>query len=291
MRVSIVTPSFNYGRFFEEAMDSVVSQSERLQVELVIADGGSTDQTIEIVERRADPRVGILVEPDVGQSDALNKALRRATGDIVGWMNADDYYLPGAFEAVVNIFSSYPSVDVVHGDVCFVDVGSRLRRLGAGYPVDDRVLESRGCVIPSCATFVRRTALERWSFDTELRVIMDWDYFLYLRRTAGSWAYLARPLSAFRRHGDQVTAGQSDRYSSEHERVTNRYKLPARTTGTLAIGDWLHRWRKLTSGSYFREARSLRYAGQLVRWNCRELAIDPLLSIYGRALDRVTVVE
>ncbi len=290
MRVSVITPSFNYGRFIEEAIASVLQQAPGLELELVISDGGSTDGTIEIVQKAADPHIMLISEPDDGQSDALNRALARSTGDVIGWMNADDYYLPGAFEAIAEVFVANPSVDVVSGDALFVDVNSRVLRLLGGYPVNDRVLERRGCVIPSCATFVRRTALQGWAFDTQLRVVMDWDYFLYLRRAGGDWAYIAKPLSAFRRHDDQVTAARADRRGMENQRVTDRYDLPPRTRASLLLGDWLHRWKKLSSGNYSREARVLGCRGQVVGWASGEPAIESLLDAYGRRLGEVTIV-
>src|SRR5438552_10816229 len=105
--ISIVTPSFNQAQFVEECLQSVKSQSYGC-VEHIVTDGVSTDGTVEIIKRYSqEPSSGYLrwaSEPDHGQSDALNKGFRMATGDFVGWLNSDDRYRPGCFRAVVDAF-------------------------------------------------------------------------------------------------------------------------------------------------------------------------------------------
>ncbi|MFN0249238.1 MAG: glycosyltransferase family 2 protein [Kofleriaceae bacterium] len=120
LRVSLVTPSFNHARFIERTIDSVLSQRGDFELDYRVLDGGSTDGTIDVLQRYGD-RVQWISERDKGQVDAINKGLRRATGDIVGWLNSDDVLLPGALERVVTAFRQNPTTDWVHGRCLIID--------------------------------------------------------------------------------------------------------------------------------------------------------------------------
>jgi glycosyltransferase involved in cell wall biosynthesis len=101
--ITIITPSFNQGRFIERTITSVLDQGYE-KLEYFVVDGGSTDGSVEIIRRYEDDLAWWVSEPDGGQTEAINKGLRRATGDIVAFINSDDHYLPGAFEKVVALF-------------------------------------------------------------------------------------------------------------------------------------------------------------------------------------------
>jgi len=112
--LSVITPSFNSAEFLEDALLSVVRQQGPC-VEHIVMDCASTDNTPEILNRF--PRVQWISEPDTGQSDAINKGFLRATGDLMGWLNADDYYLPGGLDAIAHAAEKYPEADVGEGRV------------------------------------------------------------------------------------------------------------------------------------------------------------------------------
>src|SRR5215467_1765166 len=118
-KISIVTPSFNHDGFIEEALLSVKKQNYP-NLEHIVVDGGSTDGTLEILQRYgSQPGWGHLrwtSEPDHGQSDALNKGFRLAQGDIVGWLNSDDRYRVGCLQKIVQAFSTHSQADVIYGD-------------------------------------------------------------------------------------------------------------------------------------------------------------------------------
>lgn len=262
MRFSVLTPSFNYAQYLGMAIASVSGQAG--DPEHVVMDGGSTDSTRHLLES-APSNVRWRSEPDRGQSDALNKALDMATGDIIGWLNADDYYLAGAFEAVAAVFARHPEVDVVHGDCVFVDADQRFVRLGAGYPTSRRVLANRGCVIPSTASFFRRSALGHAPWNADLRVVMDWDLFLRLIADGRRFKYLPLPLAGFRLHEAQVTHDLSDRNSPEHRIVRERWgAAPRHARWARRAGDLEHRMRKVATGAKYRELRAARHVGQEV---------------------------
>ena len=102
-RLTIITPSFNQGGFIERTIRSVLDQGYE-NLEYLIADGGSTDESVDVIRRYEDRIAWWVSEPDAGQTDAINKALARASGDVVAYINSDDYYLPGAFEAAMRAF-------------------------------------------------------------------------------------------------------------------------------------------------------------------------------------------
>jgi hypothetical protein len=124
--LSVLTPSFQYGRFLGDALASVLEQNG-LEVEDIVQDGGSTDGTVELL-RAAPPGVRWVSEPDGGQSDALNRAFARARGEWVAWLNADEFYLPGGLARLLDA-AKETGADVVYGDCVFVDEQGRVLRL------------------------------------------------------------------------------------------------------------------------------------------------------------------
>lgn len=263
MKFDVLCPSFNYGRFIGEAAASVLHQD--VDVRYVIQDAGSPDETRDVIRRFSDSRLDIVVEPDAGQSDALNKCLTRTNGDIVGWLNADEFYLPGSLSAVEDIFASRPDVDFVFGDVLFVDEKGALIRLLAQPGWSRFALEHRGCYVSTCATFFRRSLVGTKTFDTELRTVMDWDFYLDLTARANQIVHVPRPLAAFRAHDSRVTAEPLSRNSPEHQRVRDRYSI-SQSAALGHLGDLNHRIRKVTSGARTREGIAREFAGTSMSW-------------------------
>jgi glycosyltransferase involved in cell wall biosynthesis len=120
-KISIVTPSYNQAEFLERTILSVLNQNYP-NLGYIIIDGGSTDGSVEIIKKYEKYLVYWVSEKDKGQSDAINKGFLKATGDIVGWQNSDDIYLPGAFEKVVQVFSKFPNITIVFGSSLMIDV-------------------------------------------------------------------------------------------------------------------------------------------------------------------------
>ena len=227
VRVSLVMPSFNQAGFIERSLISVINQ-EYEGVELIVMDGGSRDGTREILERYSEHIALWRSEPDEGQSDALNKGFRRATGEIFGWLNSDDIYLPGALHHVAQIFTAYPGVDVVYGDWLTIDEHERiLERCPALAPSRTRLV-TEGFFCNAQAMFWRRSLHERLGeLDVRLHYTMDFDLFLRMISVAGPRAFFRTPraLGCFRVYAGQKTGSAVDAGASEHLRVIERAGL------------------------------------------------------------------
>jgi glycosyltransferase involved in cell wall biosynthesis len=181
LKFTVVTPSFNQGNFIEEAIYSVVSQ-EYKNVEYFVIDGGSNDQSLEVIKKYEHKITFWVSERDRGQSHALNKALKKATGDILIWINSDDILEPGALEKVSRYFAANPLVDVVHGRSVLFQEDKQLIR-GA----DEKYLPEQylaGMAFPQPSAFIRMSAVQRvkQELDESLHFGMDYDLFscLYL---------------------------------------------------------------------------------------------------------------
>ena len=269
VRLSVLTPSFNYGRFLGDAIASVSRQTHSgiEDVEHVVVDGGSTDETLEIL-RRAPGNVVWRSEPDDGQSDALNKALTLSTGDWIGWLNADEFYLPGAFQAVAEIVDRHPDATLIHGDTAFVDERGGFVRLRGHHDFRARVLRWHTPYISSCSMFLRREAVPRRGWDREMRAIMDWDLYLEVWSRGGTFHYLPRPLGAFRLHPAQVSATRTTDSSTERQLLVGRHRLPRPPLSVVfaQAGRLERALVKAAEGAYRRQRRAARFAGDDLRW-------------------------
>jgi glycosyltransferase involved in cell wall biosynthesis len=284
--VSVLTPSFGYGRFIADAIESVLSQ-EGVSVEHVVQDGLSQDETVDVL-RRFEGRIVWASEPDRGQSDALNKALAKASGRWIAWLNADEFYLPGSLAVLVK-HGERMAADIVYGDCVFVDADGNVERLLPQHRFKARILREYGCFVPSNAVLIRRSILGDAPWDPTMRRIMDWDLFMNLMARGARFVHLFHPVGAFRVHDDRITAKPpSD--GKEHSEVASRYGLPRDDRGRWKAsrrGRWLHRVYKVIDGAYMRQvgARSLR--GRNIRWfasaEARETWVTLIRNCYRRA--------
>lgn len=257
--ISVLTPSYNYRQFLPTAINSVLGSGD--SIEHVVMDADSTDGTQDVLS--ASPQSVVWrSESDRGQSDALNKALRLSSGNVIGWLNADDFYLPGTIDLVRTKFQEDPDLDVLYGDTVLVDGEGRILRLLNAYHAPSKVLAWRGPVFLSTATFYRRRVLGADPFDVRMRMLMDWDLFLKLLKDETlKFKYLPIPLAAFRVHELQVTHNQAGHRSSEHSLLRQKHHINEQLVPlTRPLGVGLHRFNKLIRGSWLREvlARQLR---------------------------------
>lgn len=205
MKFSIITPSFNQGRFIKDCLESVRAQmSDEFEIEHIVIDACSKDETLEILQQQS--FATWISEPDQGMSDGINKGFLRATGDWVMWLNCDDYLLPGALAHVAAHARNHPESDLIHGDCVFVTEGNQVMRRKYDTPIDGLDLLFVGCCIPSTSTFYRRSLIEKGALlDVQYRNCMDWEYYLRLERMGCKFGYVPEALAGFRWHDASTT--------------------------------------------------------------------------------------
>jgi GT2 family glycosyltransferase len=218
--ITIVTPSLNAADTLPAALESVRSQAYAGKVEHVVVDGGSTDATVEIL--RSAPRVRYVSEPDRGLSDAVNKGIRLADGEIVGWLNADDVYLPGAFEAVGRAFAAAPEALWATGPCLIMDSDrNEIRKAVTAYKNFSLRHYSYSLHLVqnfvSCpSTFVRRSAFDRVGpLDERFGYSMDYDLWLRLGRVSPP-VILDQTLAGFRMAPGSLSMSGFERQFVEH---------------------------------------------------------------------------
>ena len=202
MRFSIITPSYNQGAFIERTIRSVLAQEGDFELEYLVVDGGSTDETVAIL-RRYEGRLRFVSEPDRGQSDAINKGFARTTGDVVAWLNSDDLYVPGALAAVAEGLRT-SGARWCFGQCRIIDENDREIRAGIkrykewhGRHYTRRRLFTKD-FIPQPATFFRREILEHaGGLNPESHLAMDYDLWLRFARIAEP-LFIPHDLAAFR---------------------------------------------------------------------------------------------
>ena len=244
LKFSAVTPSFNQGKYIEQTIQSVLGQ-DYANFEHLVIDGGSTDQTISILKKY--PHLKWVSERDKGQADALNKGFRMAEGDIIAWINSDDWYEPGTFEAVAKFFSENPDKNVVMGDCNLVDENGRVFDIVVnrerGFEQIRRYWVGRS--IPTQpAIFFKRALLEEPALlDETMHFAMDYELWLRLSR-ANRFYHIDRVVANYRFHG-AAKGGDQD-----WSKFTPEWKLAYRKHVTIPemIHDLLYRiLRKFSS--------------------------------------------
>lgn len=249
--ISVVMPSFNQKRFVEDAIESVLQQ-EYERKELVVIDGGSTDGTVDVL-RKYDRHIAYWVsESDSGQSSALNKGFRHVNGEILGWLNSDDVYMPGAFSLGVETFRARPGASVVFGDHAEIDECGDVLRVVHSFDFSVAQLVYEGFHCNAQAMLWKRDLMEEFGeFDMSLHRTMDYDMILRFGLIAGDDGFARVPevLGGFRRHGEQKTRGVDERVLAEHRAIAERYGFRDKYTFAGKV-----------KRAYFRGRRGIWYA-------------------------------
>jgi glycosyltransferase involved in cell wall biosynthesis len=239
MKLSIVTPSFNQGNFLEQTIQSVLSQ-DYAPIEYIIIDGGSTDESVDIIRRYEDRLAYWVSEKDRGQAHAINKGLEKATGDIFAFLNSDDLYLPGAFRAVAEHFRENPDCEWLCGETILFGPETRTTLAPTRVPKSAAHALSWAYTAPQPGMFWKREIVkeglqERW------RYCFDNELYARLLIRGHRCEHLPVPLAAYRFHTDSKTVAEGSLFDDEFDAITEMYRNELKgserrwTTATLLL--------------------------------------------------------
>ena len=270
MKISIIMPNRNGDRYIEQAIRSVLAQRQDKEVELefLVIDGASTDTSLQIIDRYLPDIARVISEKDRGPASAINKGLRLATGEIIGWLNADDYYFPGALARMVEVVKKRPGHAIYFGRCPIIgETGVEIRKgitafKECFFPASSRFTIQCINYLSQPATFFTRGAFERAGpLREDLRAAFDYEFFLRLWRQGGAARIPGKPVAAFRWHEVSISGLDFERQFREE------YEAAVRDAGRFspqALCHWFVRWGIV--GSYSLMAiyrrKSGRRAGQ-----------------------------
>jgi glycosyltransferase involved in cell wall biosynthesis len=220
LKISIITPSLNQGQFIEDTILSVLNQKYD-NFEHIIIDGGSTDNTINILKKYN--HLIWVSEKDSGQSNAINKGFKLATGDIIAWLNSDDYYEENIFEEVQNYFQKTENCFFLYGDITFVNENKAVINKVSGNNLSYKNIIKNPDIVRQPSSFWRRSLLNEIGYlDEKLDLVMDLDFFLRIGQKH-EFYYLNRNLSFFRAYNENKTSSQKRKQYNEIKNVLKKH--------------------------------------------------------------------
>jgi len=236
-KISIVTASYNQGRFLEETIQSVLSQNYP-NLEYIIIDGGSTDNSVNIIKKYEKYLSYWISEKDRGQSHAINKGLKRAKGDILTYCNSDDVYLPGCFRSVVQYFNENLQTEFVYGDAYIINEDGKIIDIKKEIAFDYKMAccIGFGLIVFDPSSFMRRIVLDKVGYlDESLHYAMDGDYFFRVSQCCNI-VHVNELWVAMRRHSQAKSSNMS---LSNPLFAKEYYRELKRSFQTLSISNYM----------------------------------------------------
>lgn len=241
-QISIVTPSYNQAKFLEQAIQSVVYQGYP-NLEYIVIDGGSSDRSVEILKQHDQHITYWVSQSDRGQSHAINKGFAASSGEIMGWLNSDDFLLPGCLKLVGSLFQAYPQINWLTGFTCVADENGTLTTIRPKPAYSQRLLRAgfyhgRGLgFVSQEATFWRRSLFDKSGGKLDETRNFSMDYDLWRRFAVHSnLVVVDTVLAAFRKQQTQKTSDMASYYSEAHIRVPNSIRLVTLPTRLALLG-------------------------------------------------------
>jgi glycosyltransferase involved in cell wall biosynthesis len=229
MKISIVTPSFNQGQYLEKTITSVLEQNYE-NTEYHILDGGSTDNSKNVLKKFDDEITSWVSEKDKGQSHAINKGIKLSNGEIFGYINSDDFYEDGVFDIVVKFFNKNPNIDIIYGNFNYVDKNSNILSKQKGIPFDSGIFRYDQNLICQPASFWRENVFNKVGlFDEDLKFFMDYEFFLRCIKNGLNIKYVNFTIANLRLHDECKTVyGQGDfvkTYKAIRQSILDPYQI------------------------------------------------------------------
>ena len=199
-RITIITPSFNQGDFLEDTILSILNQKYP-NLEYFIVDGGSTDNTLDIIKKYEDRIDWWVSEPDRGQSHAINKGLERATGEIINWINSDDLLFPGALQRVAVTFMNNPEADLIVGETARIDQQGYIKSISS--PLSLLSFSSKYYILPigqQSSFFSAKALIKVKMIREDLHILMDQDLYYRIISSGGEYIKIEGLIGAIRDH-------------------------------------------------------------------------------------------
>jgi glycosyltransferase involved in cell wall biosynthesis len=248
-RISIVTPSYNQAKYLPETIESILSQ-DYPNLEYIIVDGGSTDGSAEIIRKYASHLAYWVSEKDSGQSEAINKGLHRATGNLFNWINSDDVLFPGALRKIAEAFERNPEADLIVGCNARSDAEGRIIRVSAP-PTRMAMSPSHWVMyIGQQSAFINMNMLRRiGGVREDLHCIMDMELYHRIFAAGGSYIRINAPVGMIREHANAKGFAQKDRWAPEKRKVFRECGTHRQSVKIARIKTKLCR---LLDGSYMR---------------------------------------
>ena len=260
-KITIVTPSYNQGVFIEKTILSVISQGYP-HLEYLVCDGGSTDETVEILRKYDWQITWWCSEKDKGQTDAINKGMRRATGDIVGWLNSDDVMLPGTLWTVARFYQQHPDTDFANGYTIEIDQDGKI--INFMHMVMSQFFFKRGSYnISQLGMFWRREIFDKIGYlDESFHACMDVEWLIRVYEAGLRVRRINKNLGAIRIYEETKTAQHGDIWKRDAEEIRRKYNgLYCRNRESWYYK--LFQLYKLVDGCFFRNRwMKMKYLGK-----------------------------
>lgn len=250
-KISVVTPSYNQGAFLERTILSILNQGYP-NLEYLIIDGGSRDNSVDIIREYEDRITYWVSEKDKGQTDAINKGMRCATGEIVCWINSDDVLLPGALRTVGEYFSEHPEIEYVNGLVIEIGRHDEIQKLT--HTILNKWFAERGCFNTlQQGMFWKKNLFERVGYlDESFHTMMDYEFIVRLFENNTKMNLINQPLGAIRIYGETKTALGGNIWDRDKDEIKKRYGRRY-TLSRNSIYFLLYAFCKLVKGYYLED--------------------------------------